>query len=205
MGASGNNSLYDDYDNKSTAENTLFGIEGTAGHFDKFLAELVEQYASSYYSEFESDLASTNVDAVGKTVEERLMMYTPLYYLIDNDTYYEGGGSGSSTVAKYWRIRSGITQGDATDNFISWVESISSTYAVDEQYENTDNLKLYPNPANGIVTIVTDGDVTICSNIGQVVVIIKDVEGQTSLNISDYTPGVYFVKAGKMVKKLVVK
>lgn len=236
---------FDDYDNKGQAENTLFGIEGTAGHFDKFLAELVEQYASSYYSEFESDLASTNVDAVGKTVEERLMMYTPLYYLIDNDTYYEGGGSGSSTVAKYWRIRSGITQGDAplntemnlalalqnhsdvisvdfetiwnqghteaedsgdaTDNFISWVESISSTYAVDEQFENTDNLKIYPNPANGIVTIVTDGDVTICNNIGQVVVIIKDVEGQTSLNISDFTPGVYFVKAGKMVKKLVVK
>ena len=104
---------FDDYDEKSQAENTLMGISGTAGHFDANLATLVASYASSYSSDFTSDLASTNTDAAGKTVEERLMMYTPLYYLIDNSTYYSGGGSGSSDVAKYWRIRSGITQGDA--------------------------------------------------------------------------------------------
>lgn len=104
---------FDDYDAKSQAENTLFGISGTAGHFDKYLADLVSQYASSYYSSFSADLSSSNVDAVGRTVEQRLMMYTPLYYLIDNSTYYNGGGSGSSTVAPYWRIRSGIKQGDA--------------------------------------------------------------------------------------------
>lgn len=154
---------FDDYDAKGQAENTLFGISGTAGHFNKYLASLVSQYASSYASSFTSDLSTSNTDAVGRTVEERLMMYTPLYYLVDNSTYYDGGGSGSSTVAQYWRIRSGITQGDAalcaevnlalalqarsdvtsvdfetiwakghteaedsgdaTDNFISWVES----------------------------------------------------------------------------------
>jgi len=104
---------YDDYDAKSTPENTAFGIAGTAGHFDSYLAELVNTNASSYYSSFTSDLASTNVDAVGKTVQERLMMYSPLYYLIDNSTYYNGGGSSSSDVAPYWRIRTGINQSDA--------------------------------------------------------------------------------------------
>lgn len=103
---------FDDYDAKGQAENTLMGISGTAGHFDKYLAELVNSYASSYYSSFTSDLASTNVDAVGKTVETRLMMYTPLYYLIDNSTYYSSGGAGSSDVAPYWRIRTGIKQED---------------------------------------------------------------------------------------------
>ena len=107
---------FDDYDSKGQAENTLMGIAGTAGHFDKYLAELVSTYASSYASDFTSDLASTNVDAVGKTVETRLMMYTPLYYLLDNITYYNGGGSGSSTVAPYWRIRSGIKQEDTALN-----------------------------------------------------------------------------------------
>lgn len=107
---------FDDYDAKGQAENTLMGISGTAGHFDKYLAELVSTYASSYYSSFTSDLASTNTDAVGKTVEERLMMYTPLYYLIDNSTYYSGGGAGSSDVAKYWRIRTGIKQEDTALN-----------------------------------------------------------------------------------------
>jgi len=101
---------FDDYDAKGQAENTLMGISGTAGHFDKFLASLINTYASSYYSSFTSDLANT--DAVGKSVETRLMMYTPLYYLLSNSTYYSGGGSGSSDVAKYWRIRSGIKQED---------------------------------------------------------------------------------------------
>lgn len=107
---------FDDYDGKGQAENTLMGISGTAGHFDKYLAELISTYASSYYSSFTSDLASTNVDAVGKTVETRLMMYTPLYYLIDNSTYYSGGGSTISDVAPYWRIRSGIKQEDTALN-----------------------------------------------------------------------------------------
>ena len=34
-------------------------------------------------------------------------MYTPLYYLLESSDGY-----GTSTVAKYWRIRSGINQGD---------------------------------------------------------------------------------------------
>lgn len=103
---------FDDYDAKGQPENTLMGIAGTAGHFDKFLLPLVESYASSYAASFASDLAA--VDAVGKSVETRLMMYTPLYYLISNSTYYNGGGSGSSDVAPYWRIRTGIDQGDTS-------------------------------------------------------------------------------------------
>jgi hypothetical protein len=101
---------FDDYDAKGQPENTLMGIAGTAGHFNPILAEIVNTYASSYYSSFTTDLAKT--DAVGKSVNTRLMMYTPLYYLIDNSTYYNGGGKGSSDVAPYWRIRTGIDQGD---------------------------------------------------------------------------------------------
>ena len=107
---------YDDYSRLigPNPENTVFGIADTAGHFDKYLETLVDSFASSYSSSFTSTLAKT--DAVGKTVQERLMMYTPLYYLIDNSTYYSGGGSGSSDVAPYWRIRTGIDQGDAPLN-----------------------------------------------------------------------------------------
>lgn len=107
---------FDDYDAKNTIENSLFGISGTAGHFDRFLADIVYAYAPSYYSSFTADLSSTNVDAIGKTVDERLMAYTPLYYLIDNDFYYNDGGFGSSDVAPCWRIRTGIKQGDTSLN-----------------------------------------------------------------------------------------
>jgi hypothetical protein len=101
---------FDDYDAKGQPENQVFGISGATGHFDPELAELVNSYASTYYSSFTSDLAKT--DAQGKSVNTRVMMYTPLYYLIDNSTYYNGGGKGSSDVAPYWRIRTGIDQGD---------------------------------------------------------------------------------------------
>jgi hypothetical protein len=107
---------YDNYVAKGDAGNELFGISGKKGHFDQYLAEIVNIYAPSYYADFTSDLASNNLDAMGKTVQERLMMYSPLFYLIDNNTYYSGGGNGSSVVAPYWRIRTGINQDHAPLN-----------------------------------------------------------------------------------------
>jgi len=107
---------FDNYASKSTLENTLFGIAGTAGHFNKYLGEIVNTHASSYYPAFTTDLANTNVDVVSNNVEKRVMLYSPLYYLINNSTYYNGGGTESSDVAPYWRIRSGINQSDTPLN-----------------------------------------------------------------------------------------
>ena len=88
------------------------GISGTAGHFDSRLADVVRQYLPDNYAAFTASLAADNRDAVGNNVTQRLMMYTPMYYLVDNSTYYPGGGTKASTVAPYWRIRTGIKQGD---------------------------------------------------------------------------------------------
>jgi len=106
---------FDSPEGKQT-ENNVFG-DGSSEykHFDSFEAELIKnnsgKYASlsgwdsSYPSSFESDLAAT--DSLGVSTKIRVDMYNPMYYL---DDYYEGFGS--SNVAKYWRIRSGIEQGD---------------------------------------------------------------------------------------------
>jgi len=107
---------FDNYASKSALENTLFGIAGVAGHFDKFLGEAVSANASSYSASFTADLASTNVDVMGNSVEKRLMLYSPLYYLVNNTTYYNNGGTTSSDVAPFWRIRSGINQSDTPLN-----------------------------------------------------------------------------------------
>ncbi len=50
---------FDEIADLGSAENTLMGISGTAGHFDKYLAELVSTYASDYYSSFTSALSSS--------------------------------------------------------------------------------------------------------------------------------------------------
>lgn len=85
-------------------ENTLFGYgDGNGAHFDSLLAEIVK--GTDYESAFTADLAKK--DSVGNTVDVRVNMYTPLYYLLESYDGYQ-----TSTVAKYWRIRTGISQGD---------------------------------------------------------------------------------------------
>lgn len=96
--------------------NSLFDNNASSlSHFDKVVAELLQtnqdSYASlsgwdsSYASSWSSDLEQT--DSFGNTVEERVNMYNPLYYLC---RCY--GGYGSSMVAANWNIESSISQGD---------------------------------------------------------------------------------------------
>ncbi len=61
---------------------------------------------TEYEEAYSTDLST--LDALGTDLTTRINMYTPLYYLSD---YYEDGEN-ASTVASYWRIRSGISQGD---------------------------------------------------------------------------------------------
>ena len=104
--------------NRSQAENSLFGVDAnSSSHFDKALSDLLNNnrekyskysgYSSSYAGEYADDLKQK--DSENNTVETRVNMYNPMYYLCD---YYDGAGS--SDVAKYWRINTGIEQGDTS-------------------------------------------------------------------------------------------
>lgn len=102
--------------NRKQAENMVFGNdESDALHFDSVLAQLLEdnqaKYAAfvdwnaSYIQAYVDDL--TALDKFGNSIEYRQNMYNPMYYISD---YYEGYGT--SKVAPYWRIHTGIEQGD---------------------------------------------------------------------------------------------
>ncbi len=94
--------------NAAQGENVLFGYgDGQGAHFDAVMADLLKD--TEYGEAYAADLEKT--DALGNTVDYRLNMYNPMYYLSD---YYEGYQS--ANVAKYWRIRTGITQGDTALN-----------------------------------------------------------------------------------------
>lgn len=95
---------FDDLD-RTQGENTLFGYgDGSGAHFDPIMAELLKDH-ETYGAEYAEDLSRE--DFLGNTVDVRVDMYNPMYYLCD---YYEGFQT--SNVAQYWRIRTGITQGD---------------------------------------------------------------------------------------------
>lgn len=101
---------------RGQAENILFGNdENDALHFDFVLADLLKENTDKYsvYSdwnasvpvEYANDL--TAEDKFGNDSKYRQNMYNPMYYL---SSYYEG--CGTSNVAKYWRIHTGIEQSD---------------------------------------------------------------------------------------------
>ena len=103
--ASKNLGAFDQLD-RGQGENTLFGYaDGSGAHFDSILAGILSDLGSSYAERFMEDLRRT--DSAGYTAQQRLNMYTPLYYLLESSE-----GFGSSTVARHWRIRSGIAQSD---------------------------------------------------------------------------------------------
>ncbi len=89
-------------------ENELFGYsDGNGAHFDTTLAAILETLENDAAADYADDLTKT--DSVGNTVDTRLAMYTPLYYLLESSEGY-----GTSEVAKYWRIRTGIAQSDTS-------------------------------------------------------------------------------------------
>lgn len=103
--ASKNLGAFDQLD-AGQGENTLFGYgDGNGAHFDQTLADILSELGSDYASEYSEDLEKT--DSAGNTVSTRVDMYTPLYYLLESQEGYE-----TSSVAKYWRIRTGINQSD---------------------------------------------------------------------------------------------
>jgi hypothetical protein len=102
--------------NRSQAENNVFGNdESDSLHFDSVLADLLaanqSQYATysdwdaSYVDAYAMDLQTA--DKLGNSIQYRMNMYNPMYYLAD---YYDGYQT--STPAQYWRINTGIEQGD---------------------------------------------------------------------------------------------
>jgi len=101
---------------RGQAENDAFGNDtNDTLHFDSVLATLLATNQTEYatYSDWDAayvDAYATDlkaVDKLGNTIEYRMNMYNPMYYLLP---YY--AGYQTSTVAQYWRIRTGIEQGD---------------------------------------------------------------------------------------------
>ena len=105
---------------KTQPENKLFGIKSTYSetHFDKYMSDLLTSNADTYSSLsdwnsiypsiYASDLQE--IDSLGNSVLYRANMYNPLYYLLE---FYDGYNK--STVASYFRINTGIAQGDTSN------------------------------------------------------------------------------------------
>ncbi|MBR0417720.1 MAG: carboxylesterase family protein [Erysipelotrichaceae bacterium] len=77
--------------------------DGEKTHYDAILYEIVK--GTEYEDEVAEDIEKR--DHLGYDMAYRLKMFSPLYYLLSKSEGYQ-----SSSVASYWRIRSGINQTD---------------------------------------------------------------------------------------------
>ena len=92
------------FDKLEQGGHLMFGYgDGECSHFDTVLYDIIR--GTEYEAEFAEDFART--DEFGNTVTDRLFLFSPLSYLSPANEAY-----GTSVVAPYWRIRSGISQGD---------------------------------------------------------------------------------------------
>ena len=92
------------FDKLDEGGHQMFGYgDGESSHFDAVLYDIIR--GTDYEAEFAEDFART--DDQGNTVQQRLQLFSPLYYLSPaNDGY------GTTDIASFWRIRSGISQSD---------------------------------------------------------------------------------------------
>lgn len=124
---------------RGQAENFVFGNDASdAMHFDTVLADQLAKNQAAYMTlanwdaslveAYSSDLKA--IDKFGNGMEYRQNMYNPMYYLVK---YYNGYQS--STVAPYWRIHTGIEQGDTAStvevNLALALENYSGVESVD--------------------------------------------------------------------------
>lgn len=69
------------------------------------------------------------------------------------------------------------------------------------------NFQIYPNPTSGIINLVLPGgneNVQILNSLGQIIWS-KKVFGQTSIDLSKYPAGIYYLKINNLTKKIIKK
>jgi hypothetical protein len=155
-----------------------------------------------------------NVGAVSSTQNAGcILAYGPQVTLENN--YYiltcDAGGEGEALSEDYMRSQEfvdflnslgtgqtwALDEDNINDGFPILAEA--SSLEVSEQTEAT--FSVYPNPAHGTFTVEGTGQMTVSNVLGQII-LTKEINGQTVVALPQ---GLYFVKLGGAVRKIVVE
>ena len=142
-----------------------------------------------------------------------ILAYGPQVTLENN--YYistcDAGGEGEPLSEDYMRSQEFVDYLNGRDGDQVWAldeDYINdgfpilvevSTLEVSEQAEAT--FSVYPNPANGAFIVEGTGQMTVSNVLGQII-LTKEIDGQTAVALPQ---GLYFVKLGGAVRKIVVE
>ena len=99
-------------------------------------------------------------------------------------------------------------QTTSTENYI-WASLIDA--GIDDVEENVTatntQMELYPNPAvNQLnVRLENDAEITVYNIMGQNVLNMQGLKGVNTINVNELNSGVYFISAGTVTQKFIVK
>ena len=107
-------------------------------------------------------------------------------------------------------IGNNAQQASATENYI-WATMLKPDlegFEINEQVTAMNaQMEIYPNPAvNQLnVRLENEAEISVYNIMGQNVLNMQGVKGVNTINTSDFTSGVYFISAGTVTQKFIVK
>ena len=146
--------------------------------------------------------------------------YDKLHFLIDGTEKNNWSGDISWTQASYnltpgthelrWEYTKDVSLSTGED--CAWIDNVvfpASTIILDvQEVVEKQSVAIYPNPVNNVLNInlgENQSDVVIYNSLGQVVRRIETALGDIQVNVEDLNAGVYFVKVGEKVEKIIKK
>ncbi len=117
-------------------------------------------------------------------------------------------------IVKEWRVNSAVVTGNTTNSYTLSNISAASTVNVEFKLDVTEinNAKkvlvnIYPNPSTGLYNVTSDNsyNVDVIDILGKTVYSQTIQNGQTTLNLSSFNNGIYFVRFTNAIESFVVK
>ena len=143
--------------------------------------------------------------------------YDWLYFKIDGNEQNKWSGDVSWTQASYvltpgthelrWEYSKDVSMSSGSD--CAWIDNVvfpPSTIITDVESVMESSVAVYPNPMSDVLNIdLGDGhsDVVIYNSLGQVVRRYDNVSGEMQINVAELQSGMYFVKIGAEITKVI--
>lgn len=171
-----------------------------------------DEYAKKFGGESGDDADWFKLSVIGKldsTVTDTVEFYLADFRFEDNTedyiltewTWLDLNALGNVTEVSFeWSSSDNGDWGMNTPAYFCMEDITVNTVGVEELA--TETLTIYPNPANDYLKVNREGELTIYDLSGRLVKS-QTVEAVNSVSVSDLNNGIYFVKVGSEVKKIV--
>jgi hypothetical protein len=124
-------------------------------------------------------------------------------------TWNPGNSSGASVIVSPGITTNYIVTGTAANgcqDTMSIIQNVSPCLSISEQEFKNDQMSVFPNPTNGYITIdclVLDQEIEIFNALCQKIQSEKMINQKTEIDFSKEASGIYYIRIGVLVKKII--